>query len=82
MYADGYTYLGGKICNGVLELTSGVYGDDDFPGSERHYKFTREETAKLFSIVSVEEFERLSTSVNAMEEFLDTHGIRYESCSI
>ena len=56
IYNELYVYLGGEISKGCLELTSEVYGDDDYPDSEKHYVFTESQTEKLFSLINLEEF--------------------------
>lgn len=82
MYGGGGVYLGGHIKDGVLTMTSEVYGDDDGFGSydsERNYTFSKERTEKLFTIVSVKEFEEIGRKgkVRGMEDFLNRNGIDY-----
>lgn len=81
-YADRYIYMGGNISDGVLSLTSEVYGDDY--DSERHYIFTKEETEKLFSIVTLDEFIELGKEghCSGLESFLSAHGIRFDTMTI
>ena len=75
-------YLGGRIRNGCLELDSEVYGEEY--DSEKHYMFSRKETEKLFSIVTLQEFIELCRRGNliGMEAFLRDNGIRYSSVTI
>ncbi len=75
-------YLGGRIRNGCLELESEVYGEEY--DSEEHYIFSRKETEKLFSIVTLDEFIALCQRGHliGMETFLRENGIRYSSVTI
>ena len=75
IYGGGGTSLGGYIREGCLILKSEVYGDDY--ESERNYKFTKEDTEKLFSIISIEDFIELCKRerVRGMEKFLHKNGI-------
>ena len=82
LYREKYVFLGGKISDGCLELHSSVdMGDFD---SERFYSFTKEETDKLFSVISLEEFKKLCRDGNltGLEAFLGENGIMYNSFTI
>jgi len=54
IYRDRNVFLGGKIEDGQLKLESMVYGDDY--DSEQHLEFTADDTFKIFSLMSFEEF--------------------------
>lgn len=80
MYFGSSVYLGGEITDGVLTVESEVYGDDDgYYDSERYYTLTKESTEKLFSLVTVEEFEEIGRVCNltGLLRFLDRHEIEY-----
>ncbi len=78
-YAGSGSSLSGYICDGRLYLDSEIYGGDDFYDSESHYVFSKEETDRLFSIISLDDFISLcrSSHLLGMEEFLQQHGIKY-----
>lgn len=78
IYQELFVYLGGEIKDGSLELTSEVYGDDDYPDSEKHYVFSKEQTDKLFSLISLEDlFESCRRGrLFWLEAFLRKNGIR------
>lgn len=75
----GRSYLGGEITDGVLTVESEVYGGDDWYDSERYYTLTKESTEKLFSLVTVEEFEEIGRTCNlsGLLSFLDRNDIEY-----
>ena len=75
-------YLGGRITDGCLSLVSKAYGDDY--DSEKHYDFSKGETEKLFSILTLDEFVNLCNTKKliGMESFLERKGITYSSCTI
>lgn len=54
IYSDRNVYLGGRIKNGQLQLESEVYGEDY--DSEQHIDFSDEDTKRLFSLMSFQEF--------------------------
>jgi hypothetical protein len=56
VYQNAYGYLGGEIVNGRLSISSEIYGDADHPDSEIQYSLSAEDTIKLFSAVSLNEF--------------------------
>ena len=80
-YKGSSSYLGGEIKDGKLHLESDVYGVNSGEGGEKHYSFSKEETQKLFSIISIEDFKALCKKkrVGGMDEFLEENGITYES---
>ena len=80
VYNDLYVYLGGEIKNGCLELTSEVSGGDEYPDSEKHYIFSREQTEKLFSVISLEDLIESCRKGRLiwLENYLDETGIHPE----
>lgn len=78
-YSSSTSSLRGHIRDGCLYLDSEIYGDDDFYDSESHYVFSKEETDRLFSIISLDDFISLcrNSHLLGMEEFLRQHGIKY-----
>ena len=80
IYSGRTSALTGNIDeDGRLHLTSEVYGEDY--DSEKHYEFTKEETDRLFSIISLEDFIALCSEQHliGMEGFLSDNQIRYDS---
>lgn len=79
IYNEQYVHLGGDITDGSLHLESEVYGEDY--DSEKHYTFSKEETEKLFSIISLEDFIELCRKEHliGMEQFLADHHVEYGS---
>ncbi len=77
VYQNFYGYLGGEIVNGRLTLISECYGDDEYPDSEIQYSFSVDDTYKLFSLVTLEEFIVLCAEKGliGVESFLKVHGI-------
>lgn len=75
---EGDIYIGGNIWRGALGITSEVDGPYT---SEMGYNLTKEETDKLFSIISLEDFIKMVHDGGCMEmtEFFDKHQIKYES---
>lgn len=57
-YADKNVYNGGRIRDGKLHLESEVYGEDGYH-SESHKIYSREDTLRLFSVISWDEFVKL-----------------------
>ncbi len=55
IYGGGSVYLDGGIYNGRLFLESEIIGDEDYPDSTVHYSFSKEDTDKLFSIMTLED---------------------------
>ena len=82
IYSEQNVWLYGDVRDGVLSLTSEVYGPGY--GSERHYIFTREETEKLFALCSLGEFIELCRRerLAGMEDFLRENGIGFGTCTI
>ena len=75
VYSEPGVYLGGEIENGCLHLESDVFGEFD---SEQHYSFSKEDTDKLFSVISFEDFCELCRREHllGMDEFLEKNGIK------
>ena len=75
VYVESGICLSGSIWCGCLQMTSEVYGGGY--SSEKHYVFTKEETEKLFSICSLEEFIEICREGHCagMEAFLKENGI-------
>lgn len=83
IYNERHVHLNGYITeDGCLRLDSDVYGPDY--DSERHYDFTKEETDRLFSIISLEDFIALCQEQHliGMEKFLTDHHITYGTITI
>lgn len=80
-YGGAYSYFHGTIKNGCLELISEIDGD---MWSEVHYYFSKEETDKLFSIISLEDFIALGKEKHlyGVECFLNDNNIKYEQKGI
>ena len=55
-HCEGVSFSG-DIRNNCLSLTSEAWGGGF--SSERHYTFTREETRKLFRIITLDQFVKL-----------------------
>ena len=79
IYGEQNISLTGKIIDGCLSLESDVYGDEH--DSEKHYEFSKEETEKLFNLISMDDFTKLCKKehVIGMEEFLDKNHIEYKT---
>lgn len=77
IYNELFVYLGGEIKNGSLEITSEVFGDENYPDSEKHYIFSESQTEKLFSLINLEDFIGSCRSGRLLwlERFLREHGI-------
>ena len=77
IYNHEHTAFFGDLTNGCLHLESDVDGDDDYPGGEKHYSLTREDTERLFSIISLEDFILFckENGLLKMEEFLQQNGL-------
>ncbi len=75
IYNEENVILEGDIKNGCLHLESCVYGEDY--DSEKHYTFTKEDTAQLFSVLSYDEFLASCRSGHLLwlEDFLESNGI-------
>ncbi len=75
IYKEKYISLAGQILGGCLMLDSEVCGDDF--DSEKHYRFTKEQTEKLFSIIAFDDFIELCREKHliGMEDFLNEHSI-------
>ncbi len=81
IYSEKGVSFSGKIKDGCLSLTSEVWGTYD---SEQHIEFTKEQTEKLFSLVSLEEFLKLCREkrLSGMWEFLEANDIHPSSITI
>ena len=79
IYSEQNISLTGKIIDGCLSLESNVCGDEH--GSEKHYEFSKEETEKLFHLISMDDFTKLCKKehVIGMEDFLDKNHIKYKT---
>ena len=75
IYDEISVYLGGEIKDGCLHLESDVFGEFD---SEQHYSFSKEDTDKLFLLISFEDFCELCRRehLSGMREFLEKNGIK------
>ena len=75
IYKEKYISLSGQIWGSCLSLDSEVCGDGF--DSEKHYRFTKEQTEKLFSIIAFDAFLALCREKHfiGMEAFLEAHGI-------
>ncbi len=75
IYSEENISLDGYIREGSLRLRSEVYGKGY--SSEKNYVFSVEDTDKLFSIITFEEFivSCKKGHLEWMEEFLDERGI-------
>ncbi len=81
-YSGGGSSLSGRIDEeGCLHLDSEVWGEYD---SECHYSFSKEETDRLFSIISLEDFIKLCQEqhLRGMEQFLMANRIKYGTITI
>ena len=79
IYSDKYVSLTGKIADGCLSLESNVYGDDH--DSEKHYECSKEETEKLFKLISLDDFIKFCQKEHllGMETFLKENNIEYRT---
>ena len=82
IYSEQYFSLKRQIRDGQLYLESNVYGDDY--DSEQHIEFTAEDTKKLFSLISFEEFVGLLQEKHLLgfNEFLREKGIEAQTITI
>ena len=78
IYDEGDVFFYGGISGGRLHLVSEIDGEYY---SERHYLFSKEETVKLFALISPEDFIGLCREKRllGMEEFLEQNGITYST---
>ena len=77
IYRDNAGFFFGDITNGCLHLESDVDGDGVFPDMERHYAFSREDTNRLFSLISLADFISLcrKKGLSGLERFLADVGV-------
>ena len=82
IYSEQYCSLKGQIRDRQLYLESYVYGDDY--DSEQHIEFTAEDTEKLFSLMSFEEFVGFlhEKRLYGFNEFLREKGIEPQTITI
>lgn len=82
VYSERYCSLKGQIRDGQLYLESNVYGDDY--DSEQHIEFTLDNTEKLFSLMSFEEFVGFlqEKRLIGFNEFLREKGIEAQTITI
>ncbi len=80
IYNEEFVTLEGDIKCGCLHLESNVYGEDY--DSEKHYTFSEEDTEKLFSIMSLDEFIEACRKGHLMwlEDFLEENDIHPGTC--
>ncbi len=81
-YSDEYRSLRLMIIDGCLNMDSEVYGEDH--DSEKHYMFSKEETNKLFSLLSLKAFIELCKNENlvGMTAYLDKNNISCRTVTI
>ena len=81
IYNEPYCSLFGDITGGCLHIESDLDEDDMYPGSEKHYRFSKEDTARLFRLISLRDFISLCRKqrLTGLETFLAEHGIRPET---
>ena len=75
IYEQDNTTLRGDITDGCLHLESNVFGDYD---SEQHYSFSKEDTEKLFGMISLEDLIQLCVDEHlyGLDIFLKKNGIK------
>ena len=75
IYRESNLSLSGEIREGCLHLTSEVWGSYD---SEQHIDFTKDDTEKLFSLISLDEFIALCQKEHliGLDKFLNDNGIK------
>ena len=75
---EGNVYIGGEIWRGTLNIKSEVDGPYT---SEMGYYLSKEDTDRLFSLITLEDFIKMvhDGGCMAMTDFFDGHGIKYES---
>lgn len=78
IYSESNLSLSGEICEGCLHLTSEVWGSYD---SEQHIDFSEDDTEKLFSLISLDEFITLCQKEHliGLNKFLNDNGIKRSS---
>ncbi|MGN0671956.1 MAG: HD domain-containing protein [Anaerovoracaceae bacterium] len=82
VYSERYISLYGKIKNGCMSLISEVEGDDY--SSLKRYSFSLDETYRLLSVISLEDFFEVCREghLEGMELFLRKNSITYNSILI
>ncbi len=80
VYDNGVVSLYGEIHSGCLHLESNIYPDD----REKHYAFSKEDTDRLFSLATFDEFLEICRQghLAGMEKYLDEHGIHPKTFAI
>ena len=81
IYNEKNVILRGSISDGRMNLESIVFGDYD---SEKYYLFSRKDTGRLLSLVSLDQFIDIcrTTRLSGMEDFLKKHDIHPETFTI
>ena len=79
IYNEPNVHFNGEIKAGCLILTSSVFGDDY--DSEMIYEFSRADTGKLFSILTLEDFIDFckENHLRGLDEFLEKNDIHPET---
>lgn len=82
VYSERYVSLYGKIKSGCMMLISEVEGDDY--SSLKRYSFSLDETYRLLSVISLEDFFEVCREghLEGMELFLRKNSITYNSILI
>lgn len=79
MYNERYLHLNMYIReDGLVHILSEAYGDEY--DSELNISITKEETIKLFSNISVEEFVEYCNDTYDVEKILNKFNIDYSTC--
>ncbi|MBR5427064.1 MAG: hypothetical protein IK118_01840 [Clostridia bacterium] len=81
IYQEEHSSFFGSIIDGRLSLEYDLDGDGSYPDTEEHFSFTKEDTAKLFSIISPDDFIELCRSQHpsGMKCFLEEYDIHPET---
>ena len=82
--SNEYSSFFGSIAGGCLSLEEDIDGDGTWSATEKHYDFTKEDTARLLAIISLDGFIELcrAKGTSGMERFLEEHDIRPKTCLI
>ena len=83
IYSDRYVYNDVSLHNGYLEFVSEVEGEDGYH-SENHIIFSKEDTKKLFTVLTWDEFIQLvkKDDDNKLSEIYEALDIKAEGCTI
>lgn len=84
MYQTSTSHMIARFSDGKLDIESCVYGDDDYPDSEKHYIFNEEQLEKLLSVISFEKLmEKCQKGLSLwLEEFLEKNNLEHEEKGI